>query len=350
MRKLGILLAVVLFGLMVFAEVDIDSLVNRIELLEEYANMIYDTVGTKVNTEDFENYAASVDERLSQIDILMNRIELLEEYANMIYEMVGTKVNTEDFEMFTSELDERISAVETDILNIKNTIDTGLPALRDMLYELSDNLAALEERLTSYIEVSINSLKEEMVKEGITTEAPNNDFETALEDIKVTLDIHDNDILKIYETLGTLADQIAALEEKIIDPEAIETLTLKVDMHDQDIVNIYDNLSQKADREQVDLLEASVTELYDSVDGLNQILTGLAAQIGDTDYLLRKQIENLGKDIDEKLANYATKEEVTKMLGDSEKKFNEKLNNVNTIAWLGLVIGAVAVILPFVVK
>ncbi len=298
MRKLGILLAVVLFGLMVFAEVDIDSLVNRIELLEEYANMIYDIVGTKVSTEDFEAFVLSTDVR--------------------------------------------ILAIETELLNVKNTVDNGLPALRDLLYELSANLAALEERITSYVEVSLITFKEEM---------PNIDeLMTALEDLKVTLDIHDNDILKIYETLGTLSDHIAALEEKIINPEVIETLKLKVDMHDQDIVNIYDNLSQKADREQIDMLEASVTELQKSVSSLNDIVTGLAAQIGDTDYLLRKQIENLGKDIYGKLANYVTKEEVTKMLGDSEKKFDEKLNNVNTIAWLGLVIGTVAAILPFVVK
>ncbi len=327
MRKLGILLAVVLFGLMVFAEVDIDSLVNRIELLEEYANMIYDTVGTKVDLEQVNLLEASVTELYDSIDGLNEILTgLAAQIGDTDYLLRKQIENTQkDFNSKLEEYaknqqayDERISAVETDILNIKNTIDTGLPALRDMLYELSDNLAALEERLTSYIEVSINSLKEEMVKEGITTEAPNNDFETALEDIKVTLDIHDNDILKIYETLGTLSDQIAALEEKIIDPEAIETLTLKVDMHDQDIVNIYDNLSQKADREQVDQIETA-------------------------------------------LENYATREEVKKMLSDSEKKFDEKLanyaaktdekiNNVNMIAWLGVVIGAVAIVLPFVVK
>lgn len=331
MRKLGILLAVVLFGLMVFAEsntVGTKADLEKVCLLEASVTELYDSIdglneiltglAAQIGDTDYllrkqiENLSKDVnakleeltkasDEKLSQIDTLMNRIELLEEYVNMIYEMVGTKVSTEDFETFNSELDERISTIETDLLNVKNTVDTGLPALRDMLYELSDNLAALEERLTSYIEVSINSLKEEMVKEGITTEAPNNDFETALEDIKVTLDIHDNDILKIYETLGTLSDQIAALEEKIIDPEAIETLTLKVDMHDQDIVNIYDNLSQKADREQVDQIETA-------------------------------------------LENYATREEVTKMLSDSEKKFDEKLNNVNTIAWFGIILGVVAVV------
>jgi len=126
-----------------------------------------------------------------------------------------------------------------------------------------------------------------------------------LDDIKVTLDIHDGDILKIYDTLGTLSEQIAAVQEKLASFEeisaSIESLTLKLDMHDQDIVNIYDNLSMKADREQVDTLEASVTDLQEQISGLNEILTGLAAQIGDTDYLLRKAIENTQKDLQAKI-------------------------------------------------
>lgn len=204
MKKLGILIAVVLFGIFAFAqEVDMETLLNRIELLEEYTNMIYDVLGTKVSSDDFETALA--------------------------------------------ELDGRISELETKVLNIQSTIDTGLPALRDMLYELSANLAAVEERLTSYMEVSLSTLKDEAKAEVMDEILP------MLDDIKVTLDIHDGDILKIYDTLGTLSEQIAAVQEKLASFEeisaSIESLTLKLDMHDQDIVNIYDNLSMKADRE-----------------------------------------------------------------------------------------------------
>jgi len=228
MRKLGILLAVVLFGLMIFAEADLDSIVNRIELLEEYANMIYDAVGTKVATEDFEGLLSKLDE-----------------------------------------------------------LEAGLYS--------------------------------------------------TIEDLKVTLDIHDSDILKIYETLGSLSEQIAAMNEMLAGQEElvsnIESLMLKVDMHDQDIVNIYDNLSAKADREQVDMLEASTTELYDSVNGLNEILTGLAAQIGDTDYLLRKQIAELEKNMNTKLGDYVTKadlETVVNRLELLEEYANMIYDTLNT--------------------
>ncbi|MCX7653557.1 MAG: hypothetical protein N2Z58_02620 [Fervidobacterium sp.] len=261
MKKLGIILAVVFLGLMTFAQTDLSSIINRIELLEEYANMIYDAVGTKLAIEDFDEYVA--------------------------------------------QMEERISALEIDVLNIKSSIMTGMPALRDMLYELSSNLSNVEARLTSYVEVAIGSLKEELGNLMQT------DWTSVIEDLKVTLDIHDSDILKIYETLGTLSEQVSALSEMLAGQEEllrnVEALALKVNMHDQDVVNIYDNLSAKADREQVDMLEASITELYDSINGLNEILTGLAAQIGDTDYLLRKQISDLEKNINTKLGDYVTK-------------------------------------------
>lgn len=312
MKKLGILIAVVLFGIFVFAqEVDMETLLNRIELLEEYTNMIYDVLGTKVSSDDFETVLA--------------------------------------------ELDGRISELETKVLNIQSTIDTGLPALRDMLYELSANLAAVEERLTSYIEVSLLTIKDEAKAELMDEILP------MLDDIKVTLDIHDSDILKIYDTLGTLSEQIAAIQEKLASFEEIsaliESLALKLDMHDQDIVNIYDNLSMKADREQVDTLEASVADLQEQIAGLNEILTGLAAQIGDTDYLLRKAIENAQKDLQAKIDTKADSSALENAVKDLQAKIDtkadakaveEKVNNVNMIAWIGVVLGAVALVLPFV--
>lgn len=339
MRKLGILIAVVIFGLMVFAEADLHAVVSRLELLEEYTNMIYDSLQNYVQLDTFE-------EVVSNFDVLTNRLELLEEYTNMIYETLGGYVSVDDFEAFKAEIETRLSELEVQVLNIQNTLDTGMPALREMIYGLSESVANLEERLSSYVDVSVGEVKDQLDEVLIT-----------IEDLRVTLDIHDGDILKIYETLGTLSEQVAALEEKMASlkadelAETLESIVLKLDMHDQDIVNIFDNLSNKADREQVDTLEASVAELYDSVNGLNEILTGLAAQIGDTDYLLRKQIENLGKEINGKLDNYAKKEDVAKVnekVDAALKESDAKIQNVNIVAWLGVVLGAIAIILPFV--
>ncbi|WP_448378529.1 S-layer homology domain-containing protein [Fervidobacterium sp.] len=91
---------------------------------------------------------------------LVSRVELLEEYVNMIYDVLGTKVSSEEFETVMTELDDRLSELETKVLNIQSTIDTGLPAIRDMVYELSSNLAALEERVTTYTDVKVEAVEE----------------------------------------------------------------------------------------------------------------------------------------------------------------------------------------------
>jgi len=341
---------------------NIEILLNKVELLEEYANMIYDTLGTKASVDEMD----ALNEKLAKIEEIVNelqpvvddlkvavdihdsdilkmydalgmlsdevamlqealagyvdketyetladRLELLEEYTNSIYETLGTKISTEELENTLAELDERIFTIETDLLNVKSTVETGLPALRDMLYELSSNLASTEERISSFVEVSIAAAKEE-VKEEIM-----NDVQPALDDMKVTLDIHDSDILKIYDTLGTLSGDVAALQERLSGYEellnTLEAISHKVDIHDQDILNIYDNLSTKVDRTDVEMLEASLTTLEKNVNGLSGNLSGLAAQIRDTDYLLRKQIADTKKELQENIDKKADKEAVAEI-------------------------------------
>lgn len=278
MKKLGIILAVVLFSLVAFAqEVDLEVLQNRVDLLEEYSNMIYDSLGTKLSVDDF--------------DVAM------------------------------AGLDERLGALETNVLNLQGTINDGLPALRDMIYELSANLSSLEERLTSYVGVSSDEAKAAAIEEALAEVNP------VLDDIKVTLDIHDGDILKIYETLGNLSDELANLNDMVSElqpvSENLQALSLKVDMHDQDIVNLYDNLSTKADAEKVDALEVTVTDLLDSIDGLSEIITGLGAQIGDTDYLLRKQIADLAAIAN---ANTAKIDELAKGTEENYSTLSDKVS------------------------
>ena len=224
-------------------------------------------------------------------------------------------------EVDLTSLNERLGLLETNVLNLQGTIDDGLPALRDMIYELSANIASVEERLTSYVQVASDEAKAGAIEEVLAEVNP------VLDDIKVTLDIHDGDILKIYETLGNLSDELANLNDMVSElqpvSENLQALSLKVDMHDQDIVNLYDNLSTKADAERVDALETTVSDLSDSIDGLSEIITGLGAQIGDTDYLLRKQIENLAKTVN---ANAAKIDELATSTEDNYGTLSDKVS------------------------
>lgn len=277
-----------------------------------------------------EKELQTIDEELTA------KISELEELTNMLYELISTKLSIEDFEMFSSELELRLSEVEQKLLNVESTIETGLPAVRDMIYEISLNLDSLEKRLTEYINVATAQSVEE-VKTTVLDEV-----NTKLADIEVTLDIHDSDILKLYDLLGevseklslledtiksltemkdatksevfdelspilddlqvalnihdsdilklyditsTLTEEIAAIEESITNipllQESVETLSLRLDMHDQDIVNIYDALSTKANVSDID-------ELALKVENLENIITMQNSDIADRISLLEE--------------------------------------------------------------
>ena len=64
-------------------------------------------------------------------------------------------------EVDLTSLNERLGLLETNVLNLQGTIDDGLPALRDMIYELSANIASVEERLTSYVQVASDEARQE---------------------------------------------------------------------------------------------------------------------------------------------------------------------------------------------
>lgn len=199
---------------------------------------------------------------------LAEKISILEESLSLVYEILGTKAQIEDIETYREEIQAILDELETRLLNVESTVRTGLPSISGLVYELSSNIAELEEKLTSYVQVSLNELKEEIVT-MVTDEL--SERLTVLEDIKVALDIHDSDILKIYETLGNLTEKLSELETVLeinagMD-EALELLALKLELHDQDIVNIYDNLANKADRLELEELETRLTKLIEQTNG-----------------------------------------------------------------------------------
>ncbi|ODN30330.1 hypothetical protein [Fervidobacterium thailandense] len=202
------------------------------------------------------------------IEELVEKISVLEENLNLIYEILGTKAQIEDLETYREEIQAILDELETRLLNVESTVRTGLPSISSLVYELSSNIAELEEKLTSYVQVSLDGLKEEIltsVKDELSEKM------TVLEDIKVTLDIHDSDILKIYETLGNMTEKLSELE-KILEitsgmSETLESLALKLELHDQDIVNIYDNLANKADRSELEELEMRLTKFIEQSNG-----------------------------------------------------------------------------------
>lgn len=255
MRKLVTIFAV--FALIAFLQVSIFAETgsgHQHEEGEECACEIAEAKDITVSVEELQPTDEELRERLSN----------LEEITNMLYELIGSKLSSEDFEVFSYELENRLANIEQELLNLKATVETGLPAVRDMIYELSSNLASLENRLTEYINLAVAQASEE-VKSSVFEE-----INQKIADIEVTLDIHDSDILKLYDITSTLTNEIEKIEASIPDvsplQESIEAISLRVDMHDQDIVNIFDTLSTKANLSDIEELSSRIQNLEEVVN------------------------------------------------------------------------------------
>ncbi|MEN6591343.1 MAG: S-layer homology domain-containing protein [Fervidobacterium sp.] len=137
-----------------------------------------------------------LNDKQAQIDQLSNRTDLLEEYANQIYDTLGTKADA--------------SAVQ----------------------QLYDELYAEIEKLQ-------------------------NDVAMQFEDVNLTLDLHDQDIIKLYDLINGINDKFVYTDEE-------------------------------GNQQEIDL-----AALKNDIDELSMIIDGLAGQLGDVDYALRKQINAL---------------------------------------------------------
>lgn len=200
-------------------------------------------------------------DKQAQIDSLLQIVKTLQNSFEASNSELASYV-----ENMASQLDE----LETRLLNIESTIETGLPAIRDMVYGLSEDLANAQEAMKSYTDVIADELR-----------ASVDEISTDVQDIKLTLELHDQDIVKLYDLVTQIQDKFVYTDE--------EGTTSEIDL----------------------------SQLKDDVAGLSAILSGLAAQLGDVDYLLRKQISDLDKKASTKDAELET------LIRELSTKFDE---------------------------
>lgn len=311
---------------------------------------------------DSREISLQATQELLEVDSeVYQKLAELEENINLIYELADSKLSIEDFENYQAQLDERFGELETRLLNAENVIETAFPSIQGLVYELAQNLMSLEERLTSYVQVSVDEIKEVFIPEAL------DNLKVAIEDLQVTLDIHDGDILKIYDELGKLSDSISALNEQVSDVNAnvnnmsenLETLALKVDFHDQDIVNIYDALAYKADTSTLEELEEKINKLFESTkesidygivsrielleEYTNMIyeLANSKPSLDEIEEMIIPVKENLNKLADEtaKLAEKTKEQDIdiiklydaVSKLADEVKRLSGKLSTIETI-------------------
>ncbi len=358
MRKLGIFILVAVLSIIGLAQVDLETLENRVQLLEEYVNMIYEVLGQKVSgeeldfavagiTEEIENLKALTEE-LSQkneelvvtlnihdndilkiyetlgeiaekVEMLMAKLEPAEteeasteessgdindlaEIVNGLAMQIGDmdyllgkrlsalegKVDTLAEKAVVEELDVRVAELETQVLNINSTLSDGLPMIRTAVYQLAEDLAALEAKMTEYISVSIETLKEELQVE-LEEKVGHEELALVVENLEAALEQR---VGAVEEHIDTIFEELSSLKE------ILETLSLKANMFDDDIVKLYEALGNKVEKDEFE------------------------GQLAD----LKAENEQLKKDFEAKLA---------------EK--DAKIFELNNFALWGLILGVVGV-------
>ncbi len=136
-----------------------------------------------------------------------------------------------------------------------------------------------------------------------------NDKQAQIDQLSNRTDLLEEYANQIYDTLGTKADASAVQQlydelyaeiEKLQNGVAMqfEDVNLTLDLHDQDIIKLYDLINGINDKfvytdEEGNQQEIDLAGLKSDIDELSMIIDGLAGQLGDVDYALRKQINTL---------------------------------------------------------
>lgn len=228
---------------------------EKLKELEENLNLLYEIAESRVSYEEFEELSDIVKS-------LSNQISAIEERTNSYIELLIESLRGElltDISDIADELTKRV-----DELMVTIDIHDG------DIQKIFETLGYIPE-----LQQLVKSIEEESIQSILKSQE---DMEKQLQNLKVIFEIHDSDILKIYETLGTLSKEVTALtelSERIVYSEEVkaqlEELALRLNLHDQDVVNIYDILASKADISLVQQLENRINEIS---EGLKSELVG----------------------------------------------------------------------------
>ncbi len=228
---------------------------EKLKELEENLNLLYEIAESRVSYEEFKELSDIVKS-------LSNQISAIEERTNSYIELLIESLRGElltDMSDIADELTKRV-----DELMVTIDIHDG------DIQKIFETLGYIPE-----LQQLVKSIEEEFIQSILKSQE---DMEKQLQNLKVIFEIHDSDILKIYETLGTLSKEVTALtelSERIVYSEEVkaqlEELALRLNLHDQDVVNIYDILASKADISLVQQLENRINEIS---EGLKSELVG----------------------------------------------------------------------------
>lgn len=135
----------------------------------------------------------------------------------------------------------------------------------------------------------------------------------------------------VEQSLSSLKTQLDENKGNIENLEnTIQEMKLTLELHDQDIIKLYDLVTQLGDKfvytdEEGNQQEVNVEELKNDIASISDILNGLAAQLGDVDYLLRKQISDLDK------KTSAKDDELSNSIAELSQKVSDLSEQIETL-------------------
>lgn len=174
-----------------------------------------------------------------------------------------------------------------------------------------------------------------------------NDKQAQIDQLSNRTDLLEEYANQIYDTLGTKADAAAVQQlydelyaeiEKLQNDVAMqfEDVNLTLDLHDQDIIKLYDLINGINDKfvytdEEGNQQEIDLAALKNDIDELSMIIDGLAGQLGDVDYALRKQINTLSAKDEELVANIADLSSTIDAMKEQITYLNDSLVNTYSV-------------------
>ncbi|MFN3692097.1 MAG: S-layer homology domain-containing protein [Fervidobacterium sp.] len=231
------------------------------------------------NDEELRN---TLEELRATVELLQAKYEDLNEAMANMYDTLSQAIITlqEDITNLEAVLTGRLDELEVRVLNIESNLETALPALRDLVYGLSEKIEQLEASMKAYVDVLYDELNGKLEEH----EASNNgNFE---------------DIYAAIDNLNNMFSEVLLGQQ-----EEITQIKGQLDNLNEFVVNFSNETSEK-----LEVLDMRVSLLEDQVASLAQVVDEVKANKNDVEELRQefKQADNATKNEIQQAKNIAT--------------------------------------------
>lgn len=347
---------------------EIEKLGSVLDRLREYIELVYETTGTRASQKDVDNLKELVEQtrealereieelRVQLQDVLIN-LELHESDIIKLYELVNglsdkfvytdsegnqKEVNLAELKKNLEGFAQDLSELEVRLLNIENTLSTGLPAIRDIVYGLSEEIKGVETSAAAYTDVMVEQLRTEMAERCDELLSELDVLRAGLKDLEERLnsvqEMLTDAVLGLQEQVSEISLKLDTLNGFVVNfrneaLERIEILEMKVSLLEDQIVNVEQVLSEsKVGRDEFE-------------DAMVKVMEEMDAKILRQDQKLESAVKELSNQLALNKEELGKSQKETEALKGELEKSKKESEELRTIAALGAVTGVIGLIL-----